>query len=303
MNNKEKNFISAVVYLHNSSEQVVSFFSTINNVFSEHFDKYELIAVDDCSTDDTVDRIRKWAKDLEYPLTILHMSMYQGKEDSMNAGIDAAIGDYVYEFDFTDISYDSCLIYDAYCKALEGNDIVFVCPKKVKGSSKLFYHIFNASSKSTYKLSTDTFSLVTRRAINRVHASNAYMPYRKAAYAASGLRMVSMDFDGSVANNQRQRFSLALDSLALYTNAGYRISIGITLFMMAVALIELVYAIVVYCTGKPIEGWTTMMLVMTIGFLGLFFVLSIVIRFLSLNLDMGFRKQKYLIESIEKIQK
>ena len=46
-----------------------------------------------------------------------------------------------------------------------------------------------------------------------------------------------------------------------------------------------------------------MMLVLTFGLLGLFIVLSIIIRYLSLLLDMTFRKQKYLVEGIEKIQK
>ena len=55
--------------------------------------------------------------------------------------------------------------------------------------------------------------------------------------------------------------------------------------------------------GKPIAGWTTTMLVVSFGFLGLFFVLSIVIKYLSLNIDMSFRRLKYLVESVERVQK
>lgn len=173
----------------------------------------------------------------------------------------------------------------------------------MNNTSKLFYKIFNANSRSTHNIKTDVFRLVTRRAINRVHASNTYMPYRKAAYAASGLRITSIEFDGNVRHVGRDKISLAINSLALYTNAGYKISIGITLFMMIIALVELIYTITVYCLGKPIEGWTTTMLVMTFGFLGLFFILSIIIKYVTLGIDMLFRKQKYLIESVEKIQK
>ena len=73
--------------------------------------------------------------------------------------------------------------------------------------------------------------------------------------------------------------------------------------MMLVTLTELIYAVVVYFMGIPIVGWTTTLLVISFGFLGLFFSQSIIIKYLSLNLDMAFRKQKYLIESIEKVQK
>lgn len=300
---KEKNFISAVVYLHNCVEEVSPFFERLNHTLAEHFEKYELIAVDDCCTDNTVSRLKEWARELSTPLSILHMSMYHGLEDAMNAGVDAAIGDYVFEFDSTQTPYSMDFVFSAYKESIEGYDIVCICPTHIRWSSKLFYKLFNANSRSMYRLQTDAFRVITRRAINRVHASNTYMPYRKAAYAASGLKMKYITFDGKISSEQKQKFALAIDSLALYTNAASRISNVITALMMIIALLELVYTVVVYCNGHPIEGWTTMMLVMTFGFLGLFIVLSIVIRYLRLNLDLGFRKQKYLIESIEKIQK
>lgn len=300
---KEKNFISSVVYLHNNDQDAIDFFEAMDVVLAGRFEKYEYIAVDDACDDDTINRLRKWAQEKSCPLTIVHLSLFHGKESAMNAGIDAAIGDYIFEFDTAKKIFDINTVLNAYELALQGNDIVCVCPNHVKLSSKLFYNIFNRNSKSKYEVQTDAFRLVTRRAINRVHASNSYMPYRKAAYAASGLKMVSLSYDGSVIDNSRGRMALAIDSLALYTNAGFKVSIGITLFMMAVALFELIYTIVIYCIGKPIEGWTTMMLVMTFGFLGLFIILSIIIKYLSINIDMIFRKQKYLVESVEKIQK
>lgn len=300
---KENSFISAVVYLHNCAADVSSFFEELNKSLDEHFTYYELIAVDDSCTDDTVRRLKVWAQKNSKSISILHMSLYHGLEAAMNAGVDAAIGDYIFEFDSTQMPYSMDLVFSAYMKAIEGNDIVCVCPTHVHRTSKLFYKVFNAYSRSIYELRTDAFRIVTRRAVNRVHASNSYMPYRKAAYAASGLRMAYINFDGMIKNEQNKKLTLAIDSLSLYTNAASRISIAITVFMMVVALLELIYTIAIYCSGHPIEGWTTMMLVMTFGFLGIFISLSIVIRYLSLNLDMTFRKQKYLIESIEKTQK
>ena len=45
MNNKEKNFVSAVFYLHNDAERVVPFVSELNAQLDAHFDQYELVAV------------------------------------------------------------------------------------------------------------------------------------------------------------------------------------------------------------------------------------------------------------------
>lgn len=303
MNVKEKNFISAVVYLHNDGARAVEFCRAASAELDAHFAQYELVVVDDACTDDTVEQLRAWGREQTAPLTILRMSMYHGLENAMNAGLDAAIGDYVYEFDSTELCYPAELIIKAYQTALQGSDIVSVCPRTVRGGSSLFYKVFNAHSQSAYRLRTDAFRLVTRRAINRVHASSAHLPYRKAAYAASGLKMTDLEFDGRLTIKSKGRFNLALDSLALYTNAGFKASMTITLCMLVLALAELVYTLVVFATGHPVAGWTTTMFVITVGFAGLFAVLTIVVKYLSLLLELTFKQQKYLVESIEKLQK
>lgn len=303
VNTKEKNFVSAVVYLYNDGARGVEFCRAVAAQLDAHFAQYELVAVDDACTDDTVTALRAWAKEQAAPVTILHMSLYHGLENAMNAGLDAAIGDYVYEFDSTAMPYPAELIWEAYRTALQGSDIVSVCPDSTRRGSGLFYRLFNANAHSPYKLRTDAFRLVTRRAINRVHATSAHLPYRKAAYAASGLKMTDLTFAGRMEEKTPGRFNLAVDSLALYTDAGFKASMGVTLCMLALALAELLYTLIVFFTGKPVAGWTTTMFVLTLGFAGLFAVLTIVVKYLSLLLELTFKKQKYLVESIEKLQK
>ena len=178
VNAKEKNFVSAVVYLHNDGPRGVAFCQAVAAQLDAHFAQYELVAVDDACSDDTVTALRAWAKEQAAPVTILHMSLYHGLENAMNAGLDAAIGDYVYEFDSTAMPYPADLIWEAYRTALQGSDIVSVCPDSTRRGSGLFYRIFNANAHSPYQLRTDAFRLVTRRAINRVHATSAHLPYR-----------------------------------------------------------------------------------------------------------------------------
>ena len=51
MKNKEKNFMSAVVYINNDEKIVKKFLKQLNNVLTENFEKYEIICVNDCSSD------------------------------------------------------------------------------------------------------------------------------------------------------------------------------------------------------------------------------------------------------------
>ena len=51
---KEQNFISAVVYLHNDADKAVPFLEMLNGRLAARFAQYELVAVDDRCADGTV---------------------------------------------------------------------------------------------------------------------------------------------------------------------------------------------------------------------------------------------------------
>ena len=127
MKNKEKNFVSAVVYARDVENTIQDFIMNVNKLLEDNFLHYEIIVVNDSSSDSTVDKIKKVVPKLgDASVSILNMSHFQGKELSMNAGQDLAIGDFVYEFDNTVMDYDVSLILDAYKKSLEGLDVLNV---------------------------------------------------------------------------------------------------------------------------------------------------------------------------------
>jgi dolichol-phosphate mannosyltransferase len=309
--NLEKNFISAVVYAHNEEKRIADFLTMLKAELEKYFGHYEIIIVNDDSTDGTADEIRRVAAGFDNSVvSILKMSFYQGLEISMNAGKKLAIGDYVYEFDCIDGCYDAELIFEIYKQALKGYDIVSAVPQgKRRMSSKLFYAVFNRFSNVQYKLETENFRILSRRAINRIDSSSTTIPYRKAIYANCGLKYdkITYPVTGNSSHQEegdyKYRKQVAMESLILHTNVAYKVSTALTLLMMAVTLLALVYTIVVFLTGHPVAGWTTMMLVLSFGFFGMFAILSFVIRYLSIILDLNYSKQRAVFESIEKISK
>lgn len=303
MNEKEHNFISVVIYVTHDDAPTISFFRALRDAMEKHFSQYEFVVINANCAVNKLDKLREWAQCLPSPLTIVNMSMEQSKEACMNAGIDFAIGDYVFEFDHI-LPAESCaLIGEAYKLSQKGNDIVSVCPGRQKLLSTAFYKVFNTCSRSAYPIRTTLFRLVSRRAINRVHATNEYMDYRKAAYAFSGLKSVCLETNLPLPNHtDEEGTALAVKSLILYTEAGYTLSITITCFALMVTMGIFLYTLAVYLTGQPVAGWTTLMLVLAFGFSGLFIVASIIIKYLALLLESSCKKQRYLIENIEKIQ-
>lgn len=302
--NKEHSFISAVVYIGEEMDRMVKFLQALNNCLNEHFLQYEIIAVNATGSRAVSGVLKDWTKEVDKPITVVNMSAGQPHEQCMNAGLDVAIGDYVYEFDSAEMTYPPEMIYQAYETAMQGNDIVTVCPRQEKGMSRLFYFVFNHHSESGNRLRSDVFRLVSRRALNRVHSINENLPYRKAAYAACGLKTAELEVTNAAkqqAIKTEHPVELAIDSLILYTNFGYQFGLGLSLLMLIGTTMLVIYTAVTYLIGNPINGWTTTMLVLTTGLTGLFAILTVVLKYLTLILKLMFQKQKYLIESIEKV--
>lgn len=309
MKNKEKNFISAVVYIRNAEGYVESFLDMLYHTLTSDFERFEIICVNDCSTDNSVGEIKKFARSMEYPvISIIHMSYYQGLEISMNAGIDLAIGDFVYEFDQIMFDYEKDIIIKIYNESLKGYDIVSASPDRaMQFTSKCFYKIFNKYSNNFNQLETERFRILSRRGINRVHAMSKTIPYRKAVYASCGLKTACVKYDIvkeiSMKKENDFRWNTAIDSLILFTDIGYKISLILTFIMMLATMISIIYTAYVFLNATPIAGWTTTMLVMSFSFFGIFAVSAIIIKYLSLLISLTFQKQKYVIEGIEKITK
>lgn len=309
MKNKEKNFISAVIYVHDSEKSLKSFLKMLYQTLDTTFEKYEIICVNDFSNDDSIKIIKEFGDSIEDTVvSIINMSYYQGLESSMNAGVDLAIGDFVYEFDSSVYNYDDSVVIEVYERSLQGFDIVTASPSKgMKITSRFFYKIFNRYSTNLKNLETESFRIISRRGINRVHAMSKTIPYRKAVYAGCGLKSSSIRFDvveGTECPKRDDfRWNTALDALILFTDIGYRIALYLTFIMMLATLLSGIYALYVFLNAAPIAGWTTTMLLLSFSFFGLFAVSAIIIKYLSIIMKLSFHKQKYVIEGIEKITK
>lgn len=308
----EKNFISAVVYL-NSGEgknQLAYFLEKLCSNLSAHFLKYEIICVDDDSEQALLDVVYECKKQFEQAsITILHMSYYQGMEMAMNAGRDLAIGDFVMEFDECTWNFPEDSIMKVYKECVGDCDIVcFADEKKDKAVSNLFYKLFNHFSQMQYQLESDNFRILSRRGINRMQSLNKTIPYRKALYANCGLKFKVIHYQATIKSEykhdkkaRQKRYNLALDSLLLFTDIGYRVAATMAAVMASIMVLVAVYTLAVYVKGIAIVGWTTTMLFLTFAFFGLFVILAIVIKYLSLLLNLTFKRQRYLFERIEKL--
>lgn len=312
MENKEKNFVSAVVYVHNAEKRVENFLSTLINTLEENFEHSEIICVNDSSTDDSLSRIKKVSeKATSTSVSVINMSYFHGLEVAMNAGMDLAIGDFVFEFDNTVLDFQAEDIMKVYKRSLQGYDIVSAVPDKPeKLTSKLFYGMFDKFTDLSYKMHTESFRILSRRVINRISSTYKTIPYRKAIHASLGLKTDALKYKVMSISEEKQdraergyRFRLAIDSMILFTEMGYRFSVSMTTIMMLVSVFMSVYSIVIFVTQNPVTGWTTTILFLSVAFFGLFGIMTIIIKYLQLLVNLVFKRKYYRFEGVEKLTK
>ena len=309
MENKEKNFVSAVVYLYNEAEYIQSYLRGLEDTLRQNFEKYEIIVVNDASKDDGAQRVKSYVSSQDgAKVTLMNMGYHQGMETSMDAGVDLAIGDFVFELEFTNADYDWSVLMDVYRHSLEGFDIVNAkgnVGKKITTGS-LFYNMMNRYANLQYPLSSGSFRIVSRRAINRIHSLATRIPYRKVAYANCGLKCDTILYECIKKVKLRgvsNRLDLATNSLVLFTDVAFLVSVWFAIIMIVLTIVMAAYAIVSLISNKMVPDWAIVILFAGFALSGLFVLLSLIIRYLTTLVRLNFLKRDYVFESIDKLQK
>ena len=307
---ENQQLISAVVYVHDDADKIEKFLNVLTKA-GKMFGEFEIVFVDDYSQDSSLDQIKAFFKSnqTDFVVNIIRMSKYHGMERAMNAGRDLAIGDYVYEFDDMYVDYDENVILEAFNKCLEGNDFVSVSTDvPIRPSSTLFYKFFNFSFNSDIKIGPESFRLLSRRGINRIISMDVEIPYRKVIYLNSGLPSANLKYSSQKGERppriygKFERVDLAFDSFIFFTRIVQHLSFVITILFCCFSLGAIIYAIISRVMGYHAGmGWLSLMIVVSVGFAGLFAMFMIIIRYLSVLLDLVFKRQKYLVLDIEKI--
>ncbi len=306
---KEKTFISIVVYVRNSEKTVVSFLDSIYNFFSERFDSFEIVLVNDSSNDKTLELINKNKEKYTGKVTVITMPWKHNCELAMLAGTEMAIGDYIYEIDSTNLEFPIQSLWEAYEKSATGFDIVFASPnEKLNFTSKIFYKILGKFSYQKIELRTESFKLITRRALNAVFKIKGKTRYRKIIYRFSGFPTTTIYFKPTKKIQSNTSFSekidLAINVLLSFSDIGLKLTLLLSVLFFIISIFIGIYTILIYLTEKSLvaSGWTTTMLFLSFGFSGVFFILTILGKYLTIILEETRERPSYFIESIKRIR-
>lgn len=304
--------ISVVVPVYNEGGSLPTFHARLADVLEAMETSYEIIYVDDGSSDETHSRLTDIVASGAHSRALI-LSRNFGKESAMTAGLDAAAGAFVVVID-ADLQDPPELIPELYEKVQAGYDCVYATRASragetafKKATSALFYRLLNRLSPLAIPRDTGDFRIMNRAAADALRRLRERRRFMKGLFAWIGFRQTGIEysrdprFDGATKWNYLKLTDFAIEGITSFSVIPLRFA---TLMGLLVAGFSFLYGLVVIVKtllfGDPVAGYPSLMTV--ILFLGgvQLLALGIIGEYLGRLFDEAKARPLYLIrETLE----
>ncbi|MDI3337226.1 glycosyltransferase family 2 protein [Defluviimonas aestuarii] len=260
--------ISVIVPCYNEEEVILYTHERLTNVLGGAGLNYEIIYVDDGSSDLTALKLRDIQSGTDN-IGVVRLSRNFGHQVAVTAGLDYAEGDAVVLID-ADLQDPPELIPDMVNKWREGFDIVYGVRTTREGetafklwTAKAFYRFINLLSEVPLPLDAGDFRLIDRRAADALRLMRERHRMIRAMTSWVGFNQTALPYErekrfaGVSKYPLRKMILLALDGVVSFSVVPLRMvtMVGMTLFFFS--LIGIVYAFVSrLMTDIWVPGWT-----------------------------------------------
>jgi len=238
--------LSVIVPCYNEEESLPALFERIAEVAADWPVDYEVICIDDGSSDRTVELLREQhAENPRWKLVILSRNF--GHQAAVSAGLEAATGEVVAIID-ADLQDPPELIKDLIKKWREGFEVVYAVRKKRKEGilKRMAYFCFYRLMKSmteieNFPLDSGDFSLLDRKVVDTLVAFPEKNRFLRGLRAWSGFRQTGLEYERSArfAGEPKYTFKkllgLASDGLFSFSGVPLRLASFVGLIISCVS--------------------------------------------------------------------
>ncbi|MDY0872300.1 glycosyltransferase family 2 protein [Dongia rigui] len=281
-----RKIVSIVVPFFNEGSNVELFAQGLVPILAELTDiSFEIVCVDDGSTDDTLARLVALNKK-DPRFRIIELSRNFGKEAALTAGIDHARGDAVIPID-ADLQDPPELIAPMIAAWRAGAEVVLarrvdrsVDPPMKQHSAAWFYRIYNRLSHLKLPENVGDFRLMDRVVVEALKSLTEQQRFMKGLFAWVGFRTVTLDYQRRQRASGTTKFSgwklwnLAVEGVTSFSTVPLKVW---TYIGLAGALATAAYAIFIVARtliiGVDVPGYAS--LLVAILFIGSLQLVSI----------------------------
>lgn len=304
--------LSLVVPCYNEAENIKLFQDAAIQTFSKCDYDYEIVFIDDGSTDATMLELRKAFQEQRCPVKVVSFSRNFGKEAGIYAGIQHATGDYICIID-ADLQQRPEVVRDMVYQ-LETHpqyDIVAAYQDR-RGESKTlsffkksFYRIINLLSDITLKADASDFRTFRRNVAESILAMGEYHRFSKGIFGWVGYNTCYIPYTACprAAGTTKWSFckllNYAIEGIIGYSTKPLRIATFTGITTAAAALIYLIIVVLQkLISGIDIPGYATIIvLILFLGGMQLF-CLGIIGEYIGKVFEQSKHRPIYLAKEI-----
>ena len=260
--------LSCILPCRNEAQNLDLLLPRLLDVLSSSVQDWEIIIVDDGSTDATPLALAKWTS---VPgVRAIQLSRNFGKEAALTAGLQSANGKVVVTMD-ADLQHAPELIPTLLQKWRDGADMAYAVRQDrlderlfKRLGTRFFYALVNAADRFEVPAGAGDFRLMDRKVVDALLALPERNRFMKGLYAWVGFDAVAVPYIPAAREHGHSHFSplrlirLSLDGLTSFTTWPLR---AVSLVGFALAILAFVYGgwltFNYFAYGHDISGWTT----------------------------------------------
>lgn len=278
---------SIVSPVYGAATLLVELVSEIEKAVSSLTPDYEIILVEDHSPDNSQEIIRQIAAS-NPKVKGLFLSKNFGQQLAINAGLDAATGDWIVTLD-CDLQDTPDYIKNMYQKAQEGYDIVFASRQNrqdnalKKLGSKYFNRLLGYLTEMQQDETIANYVLYRKEAVDAMKSMGDYRRYYPLMNHWVGFKTCKLPIphaertDGRKSSyTMRKRIQLALNTSVAFSTKPLRLIVYLGFMMIAMSMVFGVGLVAHYLlSDTKVSGWLTL-------FASLWFIAGILIMVMGI---------------------
>lgn len=299
--------ISVVIPVYNEEGNLRALHERLSMVLSSLTADFEMVFVNDGSTDSSIEIIRELTKDKK--VKYLDFSKNFGHQIAAFAGLEHAEGNAVVIID-ADLQDPPELILELYQKMQEGYDVVYAKRQVRDGetwhkklTAKWFYRLINNLSEVEIPLDTGDFRIMSSRIKNIIISLPERNKFLRGQIAWTGFNQTYVLYNraermqGKSNYTYSKMFRFAFDGITSFSNFPLRLATYLGFIVSLVAFVVIVYTLYQKYFGiDTVPGWSsTMVSILFLGGVQLI-CLGIIGEYLGRIMDNVKQRPLYLIK-------
>ncbi|MDB5166498.1 MAG: putative glycosyltransferase [Candidatus Saccharibacteria bacterium] len=304
--------VSYIFPIYNESENIDLLYKTMNDLLRQHAAEYlyELIFVNDGSTDDSLQKLLSLEKQ-DDRITVINFARNFGHQLAVTAGLDFAKGDAVIIMD-SDMQDPPRVSFELLDKWKEGYDVVYAQRRTRKDTffkrvtADIFYRVLQKLSDIDIPRNTGDFRLVDRKVVTALSAFREHNRFLRGLVSYVGFKQIAVEFDRDERNAGASGYPLhkmikfALDGILSFSWTPLKLISRMGFGLAALSFVGICYAVGVKLMNPAVAvpGWTfTVIAILLIGGLQLN-MLGVLASYVGRIYTEAQNRPLYIIESI-----